>query len=173
MTHPTPTPAPLAALAPKRGVYQCTACGCVWRHGEGGTWSLANSAQNACKRCDNSPEFLGLMELIGLDPTLLMDWQQKAAALDALKAIEIRIRKPGDWYVHHGVEIKDNGLLCGDYGNGKTPEDAILDHWERLVTAIEQTPKYLVVNAMTERRRAVRWNGYMWQDVPEPKTSES
>lgn len=97
-----------------------------------------------------------------------MDWQQKAAALDALAEIEIKIRKPGDWYVHQHVEIKDDCIMRGEYGNGRTPEEAIEDHWQRLVVNIEQTPLYLVARAMRDTRRAVKWNGFMWMDYPEP-----
>ncbi len=98
-----------------------------------------------------------------------MDWQQKAAALDALAEIEIKIRKPGDWYVSQRVEIKNDCFLEGAYGNGDTPMAAIEDHWNRLVTDIECRPLYLVARAGHPNRRAVRWNGFMWQDVPEPE----
>ena len=98
-----------------------------------------------------------------------MDWQQKAAALDALAEIEIRIRAPWDWYVHQNVGIKDDHLMRGVYGNGETPEAAILDHWEVVVDAAK-FPLYLVANSGTDRRRAVVWNGFMWADVHEPKT---
>jgi len=100
-----------------------------------------------------------------------MDWQQKAAALDALAEIEIKIRKPGDWYVSQRVEIKDGGVLRGEYGNGPTPQDAILDHWDRLVVNIDPTPLYLVARTADGRRRPVRWNGFMWADFPEPPRS--
>lgn len=94
-----------------------------------------------------------------------MDWQQKAAALDALAEISVMIRKPGDWYVSQRVEIKDGGILRGDYGNGETPQAAIEDHWRNMVDNIGS--RYLVAHAGTERRRAVRWNGFMWMDIPE------
>ena len=93
-----------------------------------------------------------------------MDWQQKAAALDALHKIELHIRKPGDWYVHHGVEIGGDGLLIGSYGNGATPEEAVEDHWRKLCDELP-VGRYIVVNAMNNRRRHVRWNGYMWCDL--------
>lgn len=100
-----------------------------------------------------------------------MDWQQKAAALDALCEIAVKFRKSGDWYVSQQVEIKDGSILRGDYGNGCTPEEAILDHWERLTSI--KLPLYLVgrtfFDGRVETRKAVRWNGFMWEDVPEPK----
>ena len=97
-----------------------------------------------------------------------MTWQEKAAALDALAEIQVMIRKPGDWYVSQRVEIKDDGVLISSYGNGVTPEEAIENHWRELVDEIADTPKYLVVRAFQDQRRAVRWNGFMWQDVAEP-----
>lgn len=99
-----------------------------------------------------------------------MDWQQKAAALSALCEIHVCIRKPGDWYVSQNVDIRDEHCLRGEYGNGDTPIAAIEDHWEHLVNNIEKTPLYLVTrNSDGSGRRAVRWNGFMWVDVPEPK----
>lgn len=98
-----------------------------------------------------------------------MDWQQKAAALDALAELTIKFRKPNDWYVSQRVDVKDNAILRGEYGNGTTPQEAVEDHWLHLVTNLEKSPLYLVAFAGDDRRRAVRWNGFMWQDVPEPK----
>lgn len=104
-----------------------------------------------------------------------MDWQTKAAALNALAAISIKFRKPGDWYVSQQVEIKDGPILRGDYGNGATPQEAIEDHWERL-TELEPG-QYLVgrefLDGRTHRRKAVRWNGFMWEDVNEPAKPEA
>lgn len=100
-----------------------------------------------------------------------MDWQQKAAALNALGEISIKFRKPGDWYVSQNVDVKDGSILCGEYGNGTTPEEAVLDHWDRL-TGVKY-PKYLVgrtfFNGSVETRKVVLWNGFMWEDVSEPK----
>lgn len=97
-----------------------------------------------------------------------MDWQQKAEALCALAEIEVRIRKAGDWYVHQDVSVKDAGVMYGKYGNGDTPESAIIDHWKVLVDDVK-FPLYLVARSGTDRRRAVVWNGFMWADVNEPK----
>lgn len=96
-----------------------------------------------------------------------MEWQKKAAALNALKEISIKMRGVGDWYVQQNIEIGGNGLLRGAYGNGKTPAEAIENHWMILV---EEVPIgfYLVINATSDSRRHVRWNGYMWEDLPLP-----
>lgn len=96
-----------------------------------------------------------------------MHWQEKAAALDALAEISLKVRGPGDWYVSQDVQIKDDCVLRGEYGNGATPEDAVLDHWKRLVEDIGGL--YLIARTKADNRRAVRWNGFMWTDVPEPK----
>lgn len=88
----------------------------------------------------------------------------------ALKAISgeasIQMRRPRDWYVSlRGVEIGGNGMLAGVGGDGKTPDEAISDAWNK-VTAVEP-PLFLVINATNElTRRHLRWNGFMWQDVP-------
>lgn len=101
-------------------------------------------------------------------------WEQKLDALAALgRDIALKMRKPGDWYVEHvGVEMKespDAGVLIGAYGNGATPEEAVEDHWRQL--ALCESPAMIVVNAYSGNRRHVRWNGYMWQDVPLPQVA--
>ena len=60
-----------------------------------------------------------------------MDWQQKAEALAALCELRIKFRErqwriggPEPWYVEQRVEVKDGSILCGQYGNGSTPEEA-------------------------------------------------
>lgn len=104
-----------------------------------------------------------------------MDFQQKTAALNALVELSIKFRKPGDWYVSQQVDVKDGGILRTEYGNGCTPEEAILDHWERLTTI--KHPLYLVgrtfFDGRVETRKAVRWNGFMWEHVQEPKKAEA
>lgn len=111
-----------------------------------------------------------------------MDFDQKAAALLALGEFTIQLRDPyynvgrndgkPSWYVCQSVEIKDGPFLLGNYGNGHSPAEAVLDHWRVLV---EELPSgtYLVTHASGTARRAVRWNGFMWQDVHEPKLAEA
>jgi hypothetical protein len=93
-----------------------------------------------------------------------MDYEQKAAALDALADIKICFRKPGDWYVSQGVSIGGDGMLTTTYGNGDTPEGAILNHWDELVTYLPGD-KYLVVDGNRPGERHFRWNGFMWASV--------
>lgn len=96
-----------------------------------------------------------------------MDWERKAAALNALSEIEIKIRKPGDWYVLQRIDIKQKHTMCSVAGNGHDPEEAILDHWKQAVDDLPED-QYLVARK-GDIRRAVRWNGFMWEDVPEPE----
>jgi hypothetical protein len=110
-----------------------------------------------------------------------MDWQRKAAALNALAEIKISIRTPGDWYVLQSVNIREKNVMVGVCGNGKTPEEAIEDHWRQAVDDIIEDhwrqavddigDHYLVAREGGHPRRAVRWNGFMWEDVPEPTKS--
>lgn len=92
-----------------------------------------------------------------------------AAALDALAEIEVKIRKPGDWYVSQNVEIKDGSMLRSVCGSGSTPQEAIENHWHDVTDDLG--PRYLVVHACGNDRRAVRWNGFMWAEVREPKAA--
>jgi hypothetical protein len=74
------------------------------------------------------------------------------------------MRKPGDWYVDARMEIKDGSVLVGAFGNGRTPQEAVDDHWAQYAfLPADKGP--IVLNAMGESRRHVRWNGFMWQDV--------
>src|SRR5579863_3939820 len=98
-----------------------------------------------------------------------MDWQQKAEALAGLTELAIRFREkqwriggPEPWYVEQKIDICDGYTLDGAYGNGFTPQEAVENHWRRLVDELPPT-KWLVVRD-GEKRHAVRWNGFMWQD---------
>ena len=93
-----------------------------------------------------------------------MTWEEKLAACQALGSCELHMRKPGDWYVLQvGAEWQKggSGMLSGDSGDGVTPKDAVLDHWKKLT----QPGGYIVLNAMSKKRRHVKWVGYMWQDL--------
>jgi hypothetical protein len=98
----------------------------------------------------------------------MMTWEEKLMALKALCPTHLEMRAPGNWYVSaHGRETQRPGddILVGAYGNGKTPEAAVEDDW-RQVTAREC---YVVLNAMVpERRRRIRWNGFMWEETIDP-----
>lgn len=98
-----------------------------------------------------------------------MTWEQKLQALQALIGpldTCLGMRHPGNWYVRQrGVEIGGDGMLTGPSVSGQTPEKAVEAYWNRLT---ELKPNfYIVTNAMsTTERRQVRWNGFMWEDVP-------
>jgi hypothetical protein len=104
-----------------------------------------------------------------------MDWQHKAAALAGLCEFSIKFREaqwriggPEPWYISQGIEVANGRFLTGTYGNGYTPQEAIENHWKVLVDELP-AGEWLVIRAMSEDRRAVRWNGFMWADHPEPK----
>lgn len=91
-----------------------------------------------------------------------MDWQQKAEAMSSLSELSVHIREPGNWYARlPRVEIKEGIVLTSACGNGNCPEAAVENLWDQV--AAGQT---VVVSAMSNRR-VVRWNKYMWQDIPE------
>jgi hypothetical protein len=94
-----------------------------------------------------------------------MNWEQKLQALNALAQCKLIMRKPGDWYVSQSVEVKDGNILCGSYGNGETPDVAVDDHWQVLTNLHPE--QCLVTCAYGEKRKAVRWTGFMWDRVDE------
>ncbi len=97
-----------------------------------------------------------------------LTWEQKAAALLNLSGwseFALKMREDGTWYVHDAVEIRDRSCMIGVTVSAENPVMAILKHWLQL-TQIEPH-QYLVVK-VCGKRRAVRWNGFMWADVAEP-----
>lgn len=86
-------------------------------------------------------------------------------ACQGLGECSIRMREPGNWYVSQAVEVREGGFLAGRYGNGLTPEAAVLDHWDKLTMLAPM--EYLVISAMGPNRQAVKWNGFMWKTVHE------
>ena len=91
-----------------------------------------------------------------------MNWEQK---LEAMKSVggdtSLRMRKPGDWYVSSNVHIAEGSMLVGEYGNGATPEAAVLNHWD-----IYSRPDAVVVAEFaTPREKRVRWDGFRWIDL--------
>ena len=99
-----------------------------------------------------------------------MTWEQQFAAMKALCGIgdcALHMRSPGEWYVSlRGVEVKDGAVLRGAGSSGKSPEEAVMQTWSNIATNLP-SDRYLVIGAMRDDRRAVRWNGFMWEDVAE------
>jgi hypothetical protein len=98
-----------------------------------------------------------------------MDWETRLAALNALQECSLKMRKPGDWYVLQSIEIKDKSVLKSVCGNGEDPETAICDHWQQATELASH--EYIIARTYWEgevaKRRAVRWNGFMWDHVEE------
>lgn len=92
-----------------------------------------------------------------------MNWEQKLAAFKALGEAHLEMRKPGDWYVADSINVGGDGCLVGAYGNGATPQQAVEDHWQKLVVDLPLDRHLHSRHAGVIRR--VRWNGYMWQDI--------
>src|ERR1700761_3519605 len=95
-----------------------------------------------------------------------MDWQQKAFAIQSLanwQNFSIKMRGIDNWYVASSLDRKEGSCLSRGLTNGKTPEEAVNQYWDWATD-----PKfYLVINCYTDKRRAVKWNGFMWQDISE------
>jgi hypothetical protein len=98
-----------------------------------------------------------------------MNTEQKAEALAALCEFSIKFREPinrvgskAPWYVVQSVVVCDGRFETGTYGNGNNPADAIDDHWRRLAQELPED-SWLIVR-QGDKRRSVRWNGFMWVD---------
>ena len=93
-----------------------------------------------------------------------VDWEQKLQALNAIGDCKLIMRQPGNWYVSQGVDVKNIHVLEGRYGNGRTPQEAVEDHWNSLTNLAEH--EYVVGReGCVGDRTAVRWNGFMWARV--------
>jgi len=96
-----------------------------------------------------------------------MNYEQLAVAMKAIGELSIKLRAPGDWYVNHrGVERREVGCLSSGCVSGKTPEDAIAQHWVWLTD-----PKFYLLISPGGNREAVRWNGFMWERVDEERAA--
>ena len=77
----------------------------------------------------------------------------------------IRLDVHGDWYVSSKLHIGGDGMI-GTVGglHAPDPETAVAHFWE----AVCDVPpgRWLTVDPMSETRRRIRWNGFMWEDVP-------
>lgn len=98
-----------------------------------------------------------------------MTWEQMFAAIQALGEASLCMRRPGDWYVEQrGTWVKErasDSVLGNRYGNGETPEAAVRDHWRQHVDEL-RPDAFIVLSGSGKPRRHVRWNGYMWVDLP-------
>ncbi len=106
-----------------------------------------------------------------------LSFEQKVAAIHSLlnlgNSIAWRFNThgaapQGGWYCSaERVEISDGVILSGVLGNGSTPQEALDDLWDQL-TNISGSERRVVIGAYSDVRRAVRWNGYMWEPFKEP-----
>lgn len=93
-----------------------------------------------------------------------MNFEQAMMALKAIGSdVYVQMRHPGNWYCSvRGVEVGNGSTLRTPTASSPTPEDAVLaaftDHTEL------KHDEYLVLRAMSDQRRCVRWNGFMWAD---------
>lgn len=94
-----------------------------------------------------------------------MTWEQQFAALKALDIDTYLTTLPdGKWLCRvRGLELGGDGVLVSISGRGKSPQEATENLWMQ----IEAMPsdRYLVLGAMRDTRRHVRWNGFMWIDL--------
>lgn len=93
-----------------------------------------------------------------------LTWEEKLQALQWLCDTSLRMRRPGDWYINTvGRQIRQGGsaILSACYGNGSTPELAVLDDWKKVATGLPSTSAVLV------QGKAYQWHGFGWKEVTE------
>ncbi len=95
-----------------------------------------------------------------------MKWEEKLQSIRSLDSeVCLKMWLPGEWGAYTSIEIGGDGLLHGAFGNGTSPEGAVLGLWNRIVTDLK-SGEVLVLYAHSSKRREVRWNGFMWEDLP-------
>ena len=98
-------------------------------------------------------------------------WQAMAELDDPWKAC---LRSTGDyksWFVDLGrVEIGNGGTLTGVCGFSQTPDGAIRKAWDELTKL--KPNEYVVVRAYTDKRKELRWTGYMWKELQREPTHD-
>lgn len=92
---------------------------------------------------------------------------QKFLAMKALGDASIKMDVYGKWYVSiFAVEVKHGAMLSGlPVPHTETMQDAVEQSWKGLTEL--SGDRYIVINAMGATRRAVRWNGFMWEQLCE------
>lgn len=91
-----------------------------------------------------------------------MRWEQMLQALQMVSAAEVKMREPGNWYVcTNMMHASGNACLRGDFGNGRNPEEAVIDHWGKYGNG---EPFCVGVSG----DHWMRWNGFMWCSAQDP-----
>lgn len=98
-----------------------------------------------------------------------LNWIQKALAMQSLVGwynFAFKLRPDGSWYIQHtGLHRRENHALSGGCQSADSPEEAMNDCW-----VWATCPRYyLVLAGGGTDRRAVKWNGFMWEDVSEER----
>lgn len=92
-----------------------------------------------------------------------MNYEQIMQALQALSVFEgdvnLRMRKPGDWYVNCFCERIEDSVLSGGLVSAVGPEKALEDFW-----AWATDTRYELRIRTRSGPRKVKWNGFMWED---------
>ena len=104
-----------------------------------------------------------------------LSFAQKVAAIHSLRdagntvvwRYDTRWAEEARWYVlADDIDISDGAIIRSAMGRGKDPEGALNDLWEQL-TELEGDERVVIEDL--SNRRAVRWTGFMWQPVAEPR----
>lgn len=86
---------------------------------------------------------------------------QVLRALDDDVSIKLTSMANPHWYVAGRWEISHDGMLESVSGYADTPEQAIINVYDKLT----EQDTIVVLNANTDKRKALTWRGFMWQDV--------
>jgi len=93
-----------------------------------------------------------------------MTWEEKFLAIKAIcPNVCLMSRKPGDWYVlARGVYRREDCVTTSGGTTGINPMHAVQLYW-----AWATNEKYYLRVDYAGSSRDLRWNGFMWEDVPQ------
>lgn len=99
-----------------------------------------------------------------------MTWEEMFAAIQCLSEASLNMRRPEEWYVSQpSVELAGDRFLRSVNGNGRTPQEAVLNHWAA-ITKIVPPSRFISVKARSPQRKNYLWNGYMWRELSQEDT---
>ena len=81
-----------------------------------------------------------------------MNWEEKFEIMQNITHTEIRMRKPSDWFVSSWMQTAG-----GNYGNGRTPEEAVNNHWD-IITSYPVS----INRTSGKEDEYFKWNGFMF-----------
>ena len=94
-----------------------------------------------------------------------LTWEEKLEIIQSIEGMFsfntfLAMRKPGNWYVQSRTHIytENSPMIHGNYGNGKTPQEAVENHFKIYVEDIKDN-QYVEYEG-----KKYRFEGHIWKE---------